>query len=605
MSMNESLYHGMGYATFVRVFGGGGMAPDLLKVFLCGLVVVALWLTISVRDGRGTEKHRSRERWFLATCMLTILLARVTSLYSDIWNPDEAHILISSLNLEWDHRPWVAMDSTTLGPLTYFLPALLAAALIPLKGGYEITLFTGRLCGMLLLMGAIFFLHRVAIKHVSQPFARLLTLAAVVYFCFSWNFEVQAYNSEYLFLFFSCAYLFVLDMLKEKTKSSKIFLAGLLIGLFPYIKLQVLPMAAILGLWTIHALVKEPATEGRHTAATRRQGFKWIGIYCIAALAPTLLLAGHVSTYADGLSQANLFYLKNAVAHTSLPIFSGQFIERSKSTLGAFYSTPWMGAALTTAVCIAATMGLYAALFRREPGLPAAMKTPDITWWFSLLFLLAALFAVARPGTEFGHYIIFLVVPSFCFGMHTLRIADRWFSVESMRLVFCGALIWFIACFWAAPRNLSEAIKQMKNIEAQRGSVHFSQTPELPQLLRLILDKTTPDDSIVVWGWEARIHLYTQRRSATAQSDIQRLVSPHYPTKNTRIYIADILRNKPKLIVDVVAPGSFAYSDAAQHGIHAHKVVHAAIQDRYVLTDVIPVKQADKSGSYRVYTRKD
>jgi hypothetical protein len=119
------------------------------------------------------------------------------------------------------------------------------------------------------------------------------------------------------------------------------------------------------------------------------------------------------------------------------------------------------------------------------------------------------------------------------------------------------------------------------------------------------LDKTTPDDSIVVWGWEARINLYTQRRSATAQSDIQRLVSHHYPRKNTRIYIADILRNKPKLIVDVVAPGSFAYSDAAQHGIHTHRDVYAAIKDKYMLTDVITVKWADKSGSYRVYTRKD
>src|SRR5690606_9424772 len=123
--------------------------------------------------------------------------------------------------------------------------------------------------------------------------------------------------------------------------------------------------------------------------------------------------------------------------------------------------------------------------------------------------------------------------------------------------------------------------------------------------LSTIVDKTTPEDAIVVWGWEARINLYTQRRSATAQSDIQRLVSRHYPRENTRIYIADILRNKPKLIVDVVAPGCFAYDDADRYGIHAHGDVYAAIQDRYVLTDVITVEQADRSGSYRVYTRKD
>jgi hypothetical protein len=602
MSMSESLHYGMGYATFVRVFGGGSVAADLLKMLLCGLVVVALWLTISACDRHGTEQYRSRERWFLATCMLVIVMARVTSLYRDIWNPDEAHILISSLNLKWDHRLWVAMDSTTLGPLCYLLPALLAVMLIPLKGGFEITLFTGRLCGMLLLMGAAFFLHRVAVKHVSQQFARLLTLAVVVYFCFSWNFEVQAYNSEYLFLFFSCAYLYVLEKIEEKPKASRIALAGLLIGLFPYIKLQVLPMAAMLGLWTIYVLVKATSIEECNTVATPRQGLKRIGTYCITALVPTVLLVGYVSAYPDGLSQATLFYLKNAAAHTTLPLISWRFIKHSIATLGGFYFTSWMGAALTTVVCIAATMGLYAVLLRRESSFLATIKTLDITWRFSLLLLLAALFAVARPGNRFGHYILFLVVPSFCFGMHTLRIADRWFSVESMRLVFCGALIWFIACFWAAPGNLSQAtqaIKQIEALEAQRSAGSFS------QLLRLIMDKTTPDDAIVVWGWEARINLYTQRRSATAQSDIQRLVHHRYPRKNTRIYIADILRNKPKLIVDVVAPGSFVFQDAAQYGIHTHGDVYAAIQDRYVLTDVITVEQADKSGSYRVYTRKD
>jgi hypothetical protein len=490
------------------------------------------------------------------------------------------------------------MDSTTLEPLCYLLPALLAVVLIPLKGGYEITLFTGRLCGMLLLMGAVLFLHRVAVKHVAQQFARLLTLAVVVYFSFSWNYEVQAYNSEYLFLFFSCAYLYVLETMEEKPKASSIALAGLLIGLFPYIKLQVLPMAATLGLWTIYVLVKATTIEEGNTVAARRQAFKWVGIYCIAALVPTVLLVGYVSTYPDGLSQATLFYLKNAAAHTTLPLISRQFINRSIATLGGFCFTPWMGAALTTVVCFAATMGLFAVLFRRESGFLATIKTLDITWRFSLLLLLAALFAVARPGSGFGHYILFLVVPAFCFGMHTLRIADRWLSIESMRLVFCGALILFMACFWAAPGNLSQAVKQIEGIDAQRSVGSFS------QLLRLIVDKTSPDDAIVVWGWEARINLYTQRRSATAQSDIQRLVS-HYPRENTRIYIADILRIKPKLIVDVVAPGSFNYQDAAQYGIQAHGDVYAAIQDRYVLKDVITVEQANKSGSYRVFTRKD
>jgi len=411
-------------------------------------------------------------------------------------------------------------------------------------------------------------------------------------------------------VFFSSAYLYVLDKIEEKPNLSRIALAGFLIGLFPYIKLQVLPMATILGLWTIYVLIKPTANERFNAEADRRQKLKRVSKYFIAALAPTALLVGYVSTYANGLSQANLFYLKNAMAHTQLPLISWQFVERSIATFVAFYTTPWMGVALTTVVCIAATMGLYAALFRREPGFGATIKTLDITWWFSLLFFLAALFAVAKPGSGFGHYILFLVVPSFCFGMHTLRIVDRWFTVETMRLVFCGALIWFVASFWAAPENLYQAIKRVTAIETEEITNSVSPMPmqrvsSYSSLLRLIRDKTTPEDSIVVWGWEASINLYTQRRSGTAQSDIQRIVSQHYPSENTRIYIADILRNKPKLIVDVVAPGSFAYQDADRYGIHTHAHVYAAIQDRYVLTDIIPVEHAGKSGSYRVYTRKD
>ncbi len=195
--MSESIYHGIGYETYLNVFGGESVATDLLKALLYGLAVIALWLTISSHLRNRNLQHKNQEIPFLITCMLIIVLARITSLYVDILNPDEAHILISSLNLKWDHRLWGAMDSTTLGPLNYLLPALLATALMPFTGGYEITLFTGRLCAMLLLIGTVFFLHKAAIRYVPQHFARLITLAVVVYFSFSWNYEIQAYNSEY------------------------------------------------------------------------------------------------------------------------------------------------------------------------------------------------------------------------------------------------------------------------------------------------------------------------------------------------------------------------------------------------------------------------
>ena len=593
--MDEYPYKGIGYNLFVRLFRGESLASDIMQMAIYGLVAVALWLVFAAGKKHRFEQNRRQEKWFLAACMLIIILTRVTSLYWDIQNPDEAHILVSSLNLNWDHRLWVAMDSTTLGPLCYVLPALLALILSPLQGGYEVTLMTGRLCGMLLLMGGSIFLHEVALKHVPRQFARLLTLALVIYFCFSWYFDIQAYNSEYLFFFFSSAYIYVLEKIRTSPKKSYIVLAGLWIGLFPYIKLQVLPMTAALGFWTIYLLAKKNDLNSSHRCLKR------VGTYCLASLLPTTLLIAYISTYAKGIDQGILFNLKNALAHTKLSIFSEAFFKRSVQILSNFFFLPWMGAIFTSVsvLLVATSIYLIAISFKSKYGFLTTIKLLDTSWRFSLLLMLSAVFAVIRPGTEFHHYILFMVAPVFYFSLNTLRVIDSRLTAENMRLIFIFTFIWMIACFWNAPKNLSISIAKMKSpISSARDIGGFS------QLLRLIVNKTEPDDAIVVWGWEARINLYTQRRSATAQSDIQRL-GRKYPRENTQIYISNILQNKPKLIVDVVAPGSFAYSDAAKDGINRHESIYEAIRDRYILTEVIKVREADNYGSYRVYTRKN
>jgi hypothetical protein len=119
---------------------------------------------------------------------------------------------------------------------------------------------------------------------------------------------------------------------------------------------------------------------------------------------------------------------------------------------------------------------------------------------------------------------------------------------------------------------------------------------------RIIMQQTTPDDYILVWGYESRLHVYTNRRSATAQSDIERIwgYKGHpYPHENVDHYIQDIKTNKPKLIVDVVAPGSHIYMDE-KYAIENHKEVWSAIKDDYELINIYPVE----GGSYKIYTRK-
>jgi hypothetical protein len=58
--------------------------------------------------------------------------------------------------------------------------------------------------------------------------------------------------------------------------------------------------------------------------------------------------------------------------------------------------------------------------------------------------------------------------------------------------------------------------------------------------------------------------------------------------------------NRPKLIVDVVAPDSHAFSEE-EYALENHQEVWEAIKNDYELTDIYPVD----NGSFKIYTRKN
>jgi hypothetical protein len=156
-------------------------------------------------------------------------------------------------------------------------------------------------------------------------------------------------------------------------------------------------------------------------------------------------------------------------------------------------------------------------------------------------------------------------------------------------------------------------------LNVRRGTIFSGTDAEISSnntnfvnISKIIIQQTNPDDYIVVWGRETRINVYTNRRSATALTDIDRLLWGYkyeahpslfykkYPHENINKYIHDIQTNKPKLIVDIVAPGSLIYCDEI-YALENHTEIWTAIRDDYELTTVYPVEE----GSYKIYTRKE
>jgi hypothetical protein len=320
-------------------------------------------------------------------------------------------------------------------------------------------------------------------------------------------------------------------------------------------------------------------------------------VFFAAILIPTIIIVIYCSTYEHGLSNAYLYYIKNAAGR-----LENLSILRPSSLFDFYYflRTNWFNSLF---ILIILSFGLL--IFIR-PRLNA-------DWWFLCLIILFTIYAILKPilfAVYFLHYMLFLLVPALVFLIITLRIVS--YSPLSPFLNFLVkrthslkkeiALPVFLVIFWLfifngfAHNVASQTILSVKN--------RFIGNDEpFSNISRMIIQQTDPDDYIVVWGWEARINIYTNRRSATAQSDVARLFNTvwgNYPHENITNYINDIKMNRPKLIVDVVAPGSVVFFEE-KYALENHKEVWDAIKNDYELTDIYPLN----SGSFKIYTRRN
>jgi hypothetical protein len=233
-------------------------------------------------------------------------------------------------------------------------------------------------------------------------------------------------------------------------------------------------------------------------------------------------------------------------------------------------------------------------------------------WLFSGLLLLSAFFALLRMAGFFHHYMVFLAVPSLLFLIATLQVVSRTIPSKQVKktvrlkkenILLVTMLVLWIFLFHGFFSNIRTQIKNNKLELVGKNQL-------LSNISQLIMEQTNRDDYIVVWGWDFRLYVYTNRRSATAQSTIERVWTAEndpdgiwggrYPRKNIDIYLHGLKANKPKLIIDIVAPGSFYFEDE-KYSLPNNREIWPAIKDDYELTHKY---NFTNGGSYKIYSRK-
>ncbi|KAA6302966.1 MAG: hypothetical protein EZS26_000861 [Candidatus Ordinivivax streblomastigis] len=586
--MSEDLHYGPFYQEVSQIIGSHYYSTATTLMALLLMFILVCWtLFFSEKD---TQSNRKSNVVFIGLGILTLFIFRSLTFYQDLCNPDEGMHLTAVLNILSDSRLWISADTTTLGPICYLLIAFVCHVIRFIGIDCDVTFFLCRFINTMLIIGTFCFFYRICIKNLSLKLSRVICLFFIFFFAFNYHFDLQAYNTESVYVFLITVIIYLTFKIKTNINYWLIVLTGVLCGLLPYVKLQTIPMAFVCILWILYTIWDISRTYS--TPATRLITKRCI-VFLVAILIPTILLVIYCSAYEHGLSRAYLCYVKNASAHVT-PLFSTLWLYNSCKAFYFFASQGWYNSLF---ILIMLSMTLF--IFVRPKW------TSD--WFFSFLLVLLSLFAVVRVGSPFQHYMLFLSIPSLLFLITTLRIVFRSVNTHSSnffakignflkqehRLSIFLVILWLFL-FRGFAGNVREQTLSTDSLVG--NNKRFS------DISRIIMQQTTPDDYILVWGWEMRIHVYTNRRSATAQSNIERIWGnkyKNYPHENVDNFIHDIKTNKPKLIVDVVAPRSFGFEEE-KYALENHTEVWGAIKNDYELTDIYPVD----GGSFKIYTRK-
>jgi hypothetical protein len=568
--VSETLHFGPFYNIVSKWIHWQNNAPMFFAILSIMSVMVLIYVTLFCSDEKKNYSKRSH-LLFLIPSIATLFAFRSLYFFADIQNPDEGMILASALNILSDGRIFVATDSTTLGPVCYLLIALFYIFFDFIGLHIDISFFLAHLVNTLLITGTFYYLYKSALLNISLKLARAVMLFYVFYFSFSYFYDIQAYNTEFVFSFFLSICIYLTFRYKKRSNKFDLFASGFICGLMPYIKLQALPMMFACIIWILLNII----IINKQANSTYKLFLMKLSWFCGVILLPTIIIVLYCLTYKSGLSNAYLYYIKNAVAHVgAFPVISSTFM--------IFLNTEWLNTVFALP-CIAFFVLILSHL----------RITVDL--FFSAFLAFMSMFALLRTGSGFHHYFMFITVPFILLLISSLNSCPSNHSVlkHKGKLSVLIISIWLIL-FGGFYRNVynSPIIKNKNSLVG--NNVNFTNLSTQIQKL------TNINDHIVIWGWEFGVYVYTNRRSGTAQGNIERIWG-NYPFQNTLNYINDIKINKPKIIVDVVAPGSFGFNDAAQFALEKHPEIWPAIQNDYKLTDALQVE----GGAYKIYTRNE
>jgi len=525
------------YTQLLSRLGAFDDLQNLLTVFLLG-AVVGLALPACRRFAPAPV--------YCGALLVSLFFARLPWFLPLLPNPDEPQVLAGALRLL--HHPvfWKSVDGTTNGPLNHYLLLLLKLYGLPLN------LATARFANVLAWWAAMVFLYLAARLLLPEWAARLSVLPLLGAALQFRHFDFVQYSSEcFPLALIACAvFLLARCHMMEPGKPRDWLLLGLVTASLPLAKLQSLPIAALL------------FGAGLASAARKWRGAAWLAAGAMLIVLPLFAMLAGFGLFHDSYES----YLVNNLGYAN----RAEVAWTPATFADYLFQTPEMSRYLTGMLVFVGLVLLHA-LWRKA-------RRPSAAGWVSIGLLLAGVYAVYRPGRPVPHYLLFLFVPLSVAAVAALA----W---ELGRKRYTAAAVAVFAALTVALPFFSALMNSGRNSMAWLA--------QLPQILespasRRLSQMASPGDTVVIWGWEPALYVLTGTVPGTRESQTQRQIEAG-PQREyyRRRFLRDLKADPPKLFVDAVGPGRFAYEDRNTEGYESVPDLREYIDAHYELTDDI------------------
>ena len=541
------------------------MNPDLLVLLVFGSAAVSA----AAAYARPGPPQFGTSRWLfilLLAAALGIGQREAIRANFQLWNPDESQMIAGALTLQ--DRPvfWRDVDGITHGPLNQ-LPLLLPALV-----GARIDYTSARVVGAGLTILLLFCLHLALARRHGEGIARLLVLPAWALFVFNQDPETAQYTSELMPGVLVAAGAAVLAAGATGLSRGWLFAAGAACGAAPLAKLQAAPLAA----WLVLCLGYAEYRRGPSPAGNLGRRLQWLAAGSLAPAALFVGLVAAVGAFADFrvryLEFNLLWYSTNGEKYfnDALPLPGMIF------GLGSFL---WPVAAGILA-CGAALLA-----WRRPPAWAALAVAAGL--------VAAALFAIFFPHKPFAHYYVLLIAPLILLlgataGPVLAALADR-FPLKGRT-----------ACAALALAGLSgPVVAHHFQHPGYLRAILPTRPPVARSLIEALQHRTSPGESLAVWGWQPALYVFTQTVPATPD---QLIFAQILPSRWLEFYQSRYLRalaaQRPVVFVDTMGPSDFFFFRHGETTRHENfPALRDYIDQHYVLAETV----ADA----RVFVRND